>query len=63
MRSFLLVILFVGCAMSLSSCGLIAHQVHNVKNILTAPFRAELDVRFIDGIPDLERADRLVIYS
>lgn len=55
MRSILLVTLFVSCAMSLSSCGLLAHQVRNARNILTAPFRAELDVRFIDGIPELER--------
>ncbi|MDF1825337.1 MAG: hypothetical protein P1U68_11885 [Verrucomicrobiales bacterium] len=63
MRSLSLVILSIGCAMSLSSCGLVAHQVKNVQNLLTAPFKAELDVRFIDGIPEMERPHRLSMFS
>lgn len=55
MRSLSLLALAISCSFSLSSCGLLAHQTRNVKNLLTAPFRAELDVRFLDGLRDLER--------
>lgn len=56
MRALSLLVLAISCSFSLSSCGLLAHQTRNVKNLLTAPFRAELDVRFLDGFSDLERS-------
>lgn len=59
MRALSLLALAISCSFFLSSCGLLAHQTRNVKNLLTAPFRAELDVRFLDGISDLERDDVL----
>ncbi|MDA8908542.1 MAG: hypothetical protein P1U81_03725 [Verrucomicrobiales bacterium] len=63
MRSIVLLALAVTCSFSLSSCGLVAHQVHNARRLLSAPFRVELDIRFIDGIPDLEREVGIAVYS
>ncbi|MEM6915796.1 MAG: hypothetical protein AAF491_04440 [Verrucomicrobiota bacterium] len=59
MRALLYIAFAITCSFSLSSCGLLAHQVHRTKNLLTAPFRAELEERFLDRIPELERDSRL----
>ncbi|MEM1443280.1 MAG: hypothetical protein AAGF67_13115 [Verrucomicrobiota bacterium] len=59
MRALCLIALAVAFSFSLSSCGMVAHQLHRTKNILTAPFRAELEERFKDGVPELERDARI----
>jgi len=58
MRAILLS-LFLVAAATQSSCGILMHQAHTAKRILHWPFRAELDPRHLDGMPDLEREHRL----
>ena len=55
MRSFTLIALAAAASLTLSSCGILAHQANRTMNLLSAPFRAELEQRFFDGIPELER--------
>lgn len=43
------------CLLPPTSCGIIAHQIERAKKLLTAPFRAELDQRFLDGELELDR--------
>ena len=63
MRPLTLVILAITCSLSLSSCGVMAQQVRNARNLLTLPFRVELDIRFIDRIPPLERESKVAVFG
>lgn len=63
MRALTLLILSFVAATSLSSCGLIAHQARTAQSLLRAPFRVELEKRFLDEIPELERESRISLWS
>ena len=59
MRALVLIALAITASFSLSSCGILAHQAHRTKNLLMSPFRAELEERLLDRIPELERTVRV----
>jgi len=59
MSRFLLMPLFLAVMALQTSCGMLMHQANTAKHILQWPFRAEVEQRLLDGVPDLEREHRL----
>lgn len=63
MRAILTILLAVCISLSFCSCGLISHQARNVKQLWTAPFRVELEDRFLDSLRDLERESLVPLHA
>lgn len=55
MRKALLLTVVSAFLLSQVSCGALMHQANRAKHILQWPFRAELDSRFFDTAPEVER--------
>ena len=55
MRNVILLALVAVCLICQTSCGVLSHQANRAKHILQWPFRAELDSRFLEQTPEIDR--------
>ncbi len=55
MRNVILLAFVAVCLSCQTSCGMLGHQANRAKQILQWPFRAELDSRFLEQTPEIDR--------